>query len=311
MDPDRAVSLAVITHGHADHARRGHDTVVATPETLEIMRCRYGKNFCKHAVPLGLLETRTLGDVEITFYPAGHVLGSVQVQISYNGQRLGVSGDYKRGGGDPTCADYEAVPCDVFITEATFAYPLFLFPDPWSELNKLLRSTRLFPSRPHIVAAYSLGKAQRVIASLRKMGFAGRIFAHKTVTDMNAVYERFGIELGEALGAENYRWNDCVEVADVIVSPQGGNLSLGLPDEISPVLCSASGWNSVRKHGKSRGSELPMVLSDHCDWSGLKTSIRETGAGEVWVTHGPVDALNIWGKRSGLKVLDLKEVWYV
>ncbi len=309
IDPDRAAPWAVITHGHADHARRGHHTVVATPETLAIMQCRYGKNFCKNAIPLGIHESMTIGDTTITFYPAGHVLGSVQVQVEYHGQRLGVSGDYKRGGGDPSCADFEPVPCEVFLTEATFGYPLFVFPDPWSELEKLAASTRLFPERPHLVAAYSLGKAQRLIATLRKLGFEGKIYAHSTIIALNTVYEHFGIELGTVFPLEEFHYDHVSEIADVIVAPQGGNLKLNLPEGLVPVLSGASGWNSVRKHALSSRLEVPMVISDHCDWLGLQQSIRETEAKEVWVTHGPSEALSLWGKSEGLQVLDLKEVW--
>jgi len=309
VDPERAVALAVITHGHADHARRGHGTVVATPETLAIMQCRYGRNFCEKSIPLGIHESMQIGQACITFFPAGHVLGSVQVQVEYDGQRLGVSGDYKCGGGDPTCADWEPVPCEVFLTEATFAYPLFVFPDPFAELTKLLRSMHLFPDRPHLVAAYSLGKAQRVIASLRVLGFEETIYAHASVCDLNEVYSHFGIELGSVKPLEQYEWNESSKQADVIVSPQGAKLGWRLPETIQLVCAGASGWNSVRKHAKSAGLEVPMVISDHCDWPGLQRSILETGAREIWVTHGPGDALKHWGRGAGLRILGLKEVW--
>lgn len=308
VDPGRAVEIAIITHGHADHAVRGHGTVVATPETLAIMEVRYGKRFCTHQIPLGIHESMSIADTVITFYPAGHVLGSVQIQVEYGGQRLGISGDYKRGGNDPTCAEYESMPCDVFLTEATFAYPLFKFPDPWVELGKLLHSTRLFPERPHVIAAYSLGKAQRVIASLRSLGFQGRIFAHSTVVELNRVYEDFGIPLGKVLPIENYRYDGFGNVSDVIVSPQSGKLDLQFSAGISPVYCGASGWNSMRKHALSSQLEIPMVISDHCDWDQLQKSILETGAKEIWVTHGPADSLKQWGKSVGLRILNLEEV---
>ena len=126
---------------------------------------------------------------------------------------------------------------------------------------------------------------------------------------MNAVYERFGIRLGHVIAVEDYTRDGDAAQADVIVSPQSGHLNLELPTGIQPVRCGASGWYNVRKHSKSRGTELPMVISDHCDWKGLKESIIETGAREIWVTHGPADSLKKWGKSTGLSILELKEVW--
>ncbi len=310
VDPARVVSTAVVTHGHADHARAGHTTVVATPETHALMRARYGAKYCERAVELRLHESLTLGEVEITFYPAGHVMGSAQVQLNYRGSRLAVSGDYKRGGGDPTCADYEPVPCDVFLTEATFAYPLFRFPNPEWELERLLQSMLQFADRAHLLEVYSLGKAQRLIAMLRAAGWQHPLYAHGSILAINEVYENFGVDLGEVRPLAEFRQMENRERAALLLNPPHVQLPLQANPDGRMLYCSASGWNAVRKHARSRRVDLPLVVSDHCDWDELRQSIHATGASEVWVTHGPADSLREWAKEStDLRVLDLKEVW--
>ena len=141
IDPTRAVDRALITHGHSDHARRGHGAVLATPETLKIMAERYGEDFAGSTQAAVLGETQTINGVQVTFHPAGHVLGSAQIAVEKDGMRIVASGDYKRRL-DPTCQKFEPVPCDVFITEATFALPVFRHPDDRAEIRKLLDSVR-------------------------------------------------------------------------------------------------------------------------------------------------------------------------
>ena len=158
VDPTWPVPRALITHGHADHARAGHGRVLATGETLRIMAVRYGADFCESRQEAPLGEEIRIGDVTVRFAPAGHVLGSAQIAIEAQGVRVVVSGDYKRAY-DPTCLPFEVVPCDVFITEATFGLPVFRMPDTRDEVRKLLDSVALFPERAHIVGAYALGKA--------------------------------------------------------------------------------------------------------------------------------------------------------
>src|SRR6516225_2042737 len=167
IDPVRAVARAVITHGHSDHARSGHGAVLATQQTLDIMRLRYGEGFAGSAQAIRYGEEVSLGDITVKFHPAGHVLGSAQIAVAGNGGRIVASGDYKDAP-DPTCAAFEVVPCDVFITEATFGLPVFRHGHAADEVKKLLDSVALFPERAHLVGAYSLGKAQRVIALIRE-----------------------------------------------------------------------------------------------------------------------------------------------
>ncbi|KAE8234997.1 hypothetical protein A4X03_0g9949, partial [Tilletia caries] len=155
VDPVRPVDRALITHGHSDHARSGHAHVLATRQTLDIMAIRYGEDFCGTSQSADFGQTISLNGVTVRFHPAGHVLGSAQIEIEAQGTRIVVSGDYKRGA-DPTCASFVPVPCDVFITEATFGLPVFHHPEPRREIEKLLRSLQQFPERSHLIGAYAL-----------------------------------------------------------------------------------------------------------------------------------------------------------
>src|SRR5579863_10254439 len=149
IDPTRPVERALITHAHSDHARAGHGAVLATAETLDLMRLRYGENFAGTTQAAAYGEPISLGGVVVTFHPAGHVLGSAQIAVEAGGLRIVASGDYKNVA-DPTCAPFELIACDVFITEATFGLPVFRHGDPRREIDKLLHSVALFPERAHL-----------------------------------------------------------------------------------------------------------------------------------------------------------------
>src|SRR5690606_314948 len=191
IDPVRPVARAVITHGHADHARPGHGAVAATPQTLRIMAERYGEAFAERREPADYGQTFGRDGVEVTLVPAGHVLGSAQAVVRWRGLTMVVSGDYKRRR-DPTCAPFEPVPCDVFISEATFGLPVFTHPDDAGEIARLLRSVAQFPERAHLVGAYALGKAQRVIRLLREAGWTRPVYVHGALERLNRLYESEG-----------------------------------------------------------------------------------------------------------------------
>jgi putative mRNA 3-end processing factor len=188
IDPVRPVPRAVVTHGHADHCRPGSDRLLATPETLRIAAARYGDHAFAATQALAPGERLRLGDATIRLAPAGHVLGSAQVVVEAGGRRAVVSGDYKRRA-DPTCAPFEPVPCDLFVTEATFGLPVFRHPPVEQEVAKLLRSLARFPERAHAVGVYALGKAQRLIAELRRAGWDAPIYLHGALTKLCALYE--------------------------------------------------------------------------------------------------------------------------
>jgi putative mRNA 3-end processing factor len=204
IDPVRPVARAVITHGHADHARAGHAEVAATAETLAIMAVRYGEGFAGQTRTLAYGETIERDAVAVTLVPAGHVLGSAQVVVRWKGLTIVISGDYKRRR-DPTCPPFEPVPCDVFVTEATFGLPVFRHPDDAGEVGKILTSVEQFPARTHLIGAYALGKAQRLIRLLREAGWERPIYIHGAFEKIDAVYEAFGVDLGR-LEAATASW---------------------------------------------------------------------------------------------------------
>jgi putative mRNA 3-end processing factor len=307
IDPTRPVARALITHGHADHARSGHDAVLATAETLEIMAIRYGEGFTgtRQAAPLG--QPIRIGDVTFTFHPAGHVLGSAQIAIERGGFRIVVSGDYKRQR-DPTCLPFEPVRCDVFITEATFGLPVFRHPSAASQADRLLASLALFPDRCHVVGAYALGKAQRMIATLREAGHDAPIYLHGAMARLTDYYASKGLPMGDTRPVAGQP-KGALAGAIVLCPPSAiqDRWSRRLPD---PLTAFASGWMRVRARARQRGVELPLIVSDHCDWEDLTIAIRETGAGEVWVTHGQEDALVHWCITNGIRARPLHMLGY-
>jgi len=307
IDPVRPVERAVITHGHSDHARPGHGAVLATQETLDMMRLRYGDNFARSTQAIAYGEEIRVGDVRIKFHPAGHVLGSAQIAVSCKDTCIVASGDYKDAA-DPTCTPFEVVRCDVFITEATFGLPVFRHGDPDGEIAKLLRSVALFPERSHLIGAYSLGKAQRVIALIRKGGYDKPIYLHGAMERITHYYQSRSIALGELRAVRDTKK---AELAGAIaLCPPSALQELWSRRFPDPVSAFASGWMRVRARARQRGVELPLVISDHADWDGLTATITATSASEIWVTHGQEDALVHWARLRGLKARPLAIVGY-
>lgn len=309
IDPVRPVERALITHGHSDHARSGHRSVLATRETLDIMALRYGADFAGSTQAAAFGEHIAIGGVGITFHPAGHVLGSAQIAVERNGLRIVASGDYKRIP-DPTCAAFEPVRCDVFITEATFGLPVFRHPPAKSEIARLLRSVAQFPERSHVVGAYALGKAQRVMRLLRDCGYDRPIYIHGALATLSHYYLSSGIDLGPLEPATVEKGSKGDFAGSIIVGPPtafADRWARRFPD---PIACFASGWMRIRQRAKQGGVELPLIISDHSDWDELTATIRETGASEVWVTHGREEALVRWCELQGIAARPLHLVGY-
>ena len=289
IDPVRPVERAVITHGHADHARPGHGAVLATPETLAIMRTRLGEAGAgARRQPLRFGERVVQNGVTVRLSPAGHVLGSAQVVLEWQGSRAVISGDYKRQR-DPTCAGFEPVPCDVFVSEATFGLPVFRHPPPDREVAKLLKSLALFPERTHVVGCYALGKCQRLIRLLREAGWDRPIHIHGALAALCRLYEDLGVPLGDLRPATVASKAELRGA--IVLAPPSAVQDRWARRLADPLVAQASGWMRVRQRAKARGVELPLVVSDHADWDDLLRTIEEVGAPEVWVTHGRDDAL--------------------
>ncbi|MGN6550589.1 MAG: ligase-associated DNA damage response exonuclease [Pararhizobium sp.] len=309
IDPVRPVARALITHGHADHARAGHGHVMATRETLDIMALRYGEGFAGATQEARFGETVVIDGVSVRFYPAGHVLGSAQIAVEKDGFRIVASGDYKTSA-DPTCARFEAVACDVFITEATFALPVFRHPEPEVEIDRLIRSTEQFPERAHLVGAYALGKAQRVIALLRERGYERPIYIHGALSRLCDYYVSRGIDLGPLAPATVETGNRGDFAGAIVVGPPSAFADRWARRFPDPVACFASGWMRVRQRARQRGVELPLIISDHADWDELTDTIATIEPQEVWVTHGREEALVRWCELTGVAAKPLHLVGY-
>jgi putative mRNA 3-end processing factor len=304
IDPNAPADRAVITHAHSDHARPGNSHILATSETLDIMKIRLGSGAGQTMQPLRLGETLKISNVNLTLAPAGHILGSAQVVIDYGGERAVISGDYKRQP-DTTCLPFEPVTCDLFVTEATFGLPVFKFGAPELEINKLLASLSAFPERTHQVGVYGLGKCQRIIMLLRQAGFDRPIWLHGALRTMSDYYAAQGMQLGDLRSVSDASTQLAGEIALCPPSALGDRWSRRFAD---PVASMASGWMQVRGRARQRNIEFPIVISDHADWPDLLQTISDTGAQEIWVTHGREEALVYATTTSGLKAKALSLV---
>lgn len=309
IDPVRPVARALVTHAHSDHATAGHGAVLATRETLDIMAIRMGEDFAGAMQPVGYGERISIGEVAVAFHPAGHVLGSAQIEVERGGFRIMAAGDYKRTP-DPTCAAFEPVRSDIFITEATFGLPIFRHPAPLDEARKLLQSLSQFPERSHLVGVYALGKAQRLIALLRAAGHDGPIFVHGALRRLCDYYAARGIDLGELPDATTERGRARQFAGRIVLGPTSAFAGAWVRRFADPLIGFASGWMQVRARARQRGVELPLVISDHCDWTELTTTIDELDPGEVWVTHGREEALVRWCGLTGRPARPLHLVGY-
>ena len=308
IDPTQPVADAVITHGHADHARSGHGHVHATEATLAIMRSRYGETHyvqSENAHAYG--QPFDINGVKVSLHPAGHILGSAQVRLEHGGTVIVFSGDYKRRP-DPTCAPFEPVPCDVFVTEATFALPVFRHPPLEGEIARLLSSLQQFPDRCHLVGVYALGKCQRLMMALRAAGYDETIYLHGAMIRLCELYQSYQLDLGpwQPVTPDNAR----TLAGKIVLCPPSAlqdRWSRKLPDVLT---AAASGWMRIRARAKQKGVELPLVISDHADWDELTATLADVGAPEVWVTHGRDDALVYAAQQMGLKAQALHLLGY-
>jgi putative mRNA 3-end processing factor len=293
IDPWRPVPRAVITHGHGDHARAGSGEYHTTASGLPILRWRLGEQDYRaheHGEPFGL------GSARVSLHPAGHILGSAQVRIEALGRTWVVSGDYKRDP-DPTCPPFEVLPCDGFLTEATFALPVYRWaptPDVAAEIVAWWDECRA-QERTAVLFCYALGKAQRLLAELAALlpqaGWEERpVFLHGAMAAGVDIYRAAGVRMLQTeLVAEQGRRGDW-QGALVLAPPSaGGSPWMRRFGRASTAF--ASGWMKVRGNRRRRGHDRGFVVSDHADWPSLLRTVRETGARQVLATHGNTDAL--------------------
>jgi putative mRNA 3-end processing factor len=237
------------------------------------------------------------------------VLGSAQIALETRGRRVVVTGDYTRAP-NAACAPWEPVPCDILVTEATFALPVFRHPDPTEEIGRLLSSVAAFPERAHLVGAYALGKAQRVIMLLRNAGYDAPIYIHGALQKLCDYHIAQGVALGDLRPATVERGKKGDFAGAIVLAPPSAFAATWAQRFPDPVICFASGWMMVRARARQRGVELPLVISDHVDWPALTQTITELDPEETWVTHGREEALLRWCALEGRAARPLRLVGY-
>lgn len=290
IDPWEPVDRAVITHAHSDHAKAGHRQYLTMADGVELLRLRLGDDITVRGVAYG--ECVDINGVQVSLHPAGHMLGSAQVRVEHKGQVAVVSGDYKVRP-DPTCPTFEPVRCDLFISEATFALPIYCWPDEaevFADINAWWRSNQAV-GKTSVLFSYALGKAQRLLAEIDAN--IGPIYAHGALMRYEAAYAAADVDQptvtyceAKAVKAENG--------AALVVAPPS---AFGTPwmrklGKVSTAF--ASGWMTVRGRRRQRGVDRGFILSDHADWNGLIEAITATGADKVLLTHGYSAALARW-----------------
>jgi putative mRNA 3-end processing factor len=301
IDPVEPVPVAVITHAHADHLRHGSARYILARPGEGIARHRLGGDHAITAIEYG--ERLQLGSATISLHPAGHILGSSQVRIEHEGRVWVVSGDYKRQA-DPTCAAYEPLACDAFISEATFALPVYRWPATVQVVEEIFRWWRANRERglASVLFCYALGKAQRVLAELR--AFTDEtVFVHGSVDSLVGVYRRAGVAMLPARPVGNERRD--YRGALILAPPAAaGTPWMRRFGEHATGFC--SGWMRLRGERRRRGYDRGFVLSDHADWEGLTGTCLATGARQVLLTHGYSDALARYLREQGLAASVLK-----
>ena len=287
IDPHRPVTRALITHAHADHARPGCDEYWATTSSAGILRQRLGQSI--NLRTLNYKQQQQIGDAVVSFHSAGHVLGSAQIRLEVNGEVWVVTGDYKRCP-DPSCEPFDPVPCNVLITEATFALPIYR----WSDGATLAHSIKEWwqgdRSRPSLLFCYAFGKAQRVMAELAAIGVDDEVLLHGAVETVTRHYRDLSVPMVPSRPVSELPRKESL-AGRLVLAPPSAHRSSWMRRFPAPQTAFASGWMAVRGARRRKGYERGFVLSDHADWQGLIRTVKESGAQRVYVTHGQNDVL--------------------
>jgi putative mRNA 3-end processing factor len=293
VDPWRPVDRALITHGHSDHARSGSSHYLATRISAPILQKRLGNQINLQGVEYG--EKLKLGDTWVSFHPAGHVLGSAQIRIEHRDEVWVVSGDYKRCA-DPSCTPFEVIPCNVLITEATFGLPIYRWQTGAATAQQIYHwwHGEDGRDRPSLLFCYAFGKAQRILSELATLSdlLSDRpVYLHGAIQVLTDIYRQAGVPIVPTIPVSemprSYKF-----IGDLILAPPSAHRSSWMKRFAQPQTAFASGWMAVRGARRRRGYERGFVLSDHADWPGLITTVRETGAKTVYVTHGQSDVVS-------------------
>lgn len=292
IDPWRPVARALITHGHSDHARPGHDAYLATEAAAPAIRHRLK---CQ-VETIGFAEARCIGGVRVSFHPAGHVPGSAQIRVEHKGQVWVVSGDYKTTR-DNLSEAFEPVACHTFITECTFGLPIFHWkaePEAMAEINQWWAQNRA-EERFSVIGAYALGKAQRILSGI---AVDGPILTHGAVEEVNQVLRGQGLSLPDTIRVTP-ETDLKAHAGALVVAPPSAMGSAWMKRFGKASTGFASGWMTMRGVRRRRSADRGFVISDHADWEGLNTAIKATGATRVIATHGYTTAFKRWLEAKG------------
>ena len=297
IDPWQPVARAVITHAHADHARTGHGHYLAAAPAEGVLRSRLGATIALQSLAYG--EQVTHNGVSVSLHPAGHVLGSAQVRLAHGGQTWVASGDYKVAP-DATCAPFEPVRCDVFITESTFGLPIYRWrPDAevFAEINAWWAANAAL-GRASMLMCYSFGKAQRILSGVDAA--IAPIVVHSAIQTLNTAYRDAGVQLpptklvSEVVDAQDFSRALVLCPPSAAAGPWAKRFG-----DFSDAF--ASGWMQLRGARRRGSYDKGFVLSDHADWPGLMGAIGATGANRVIVTHGSIPVMVRYLSEQGLQ----------
>lgn len=305
IDPTGRVDRAVITHGHADHARPGHQRYLCTVDAAPVIKFRLTSNINIQTLPYG--ASVNINGVKISFHPAGHIIGSAQVRLEYKGETWVVSGDYKLGS-DGISAPFEPVHCHTFITESTFGMPIYQ----WKEQAFLMNEINDWWKKNQqngivsVIQAYSLGKAQRIIRNIDNT--IGTIITHPSVESTNAVLRQQGINMAET-SELNSKITKQQLLSGLIIAPPGTVENLLKSKGYTVSVAAASGWMAIQKYRQRGGIDKGFVLSDHADWNELNKAVKDCKAERVLVTHGYEDIFSKWLNEQGIEAHSLKNFY--
>jgi putative mRNA 3-end processing factor len=305
IDPWKPVDKALITHGHSDHARAGSKAYLCHHHTLPILKLRLGEN---NYQTVSWNEPVNINGVNITFYPAGHIIGSSQIRVEFKGEIWVISGDYKTEN-DGISGAFEPVKCHTFVTESTFGLPIYnwktqaeIFSDMRSWISKNQAS-----GKASVIIAYSLGKSQRVMQAIKDL--TPNIFAHGAVYNVHEAIKNAGIlpdklvpditRVAPEMSKETFR-------NAVIIAPPSAESSLWMRRFTPFSLGICSGWMQVRGNQRRKNADEGFALSDHCDWKGLLSTVEATGAERVYVTHGFQSVFSRYLNESGIEAAEIK-----
>lgn len=303
VDPWKPVPRAVVTHAHSDHARTGSATYYSSVTSAPLMYHRLGATIDLQTMPWR--EPRTFGDVVVSLHPAGHILGSAQVRIQGPDGVWVVSGDYKRNP-DASCEPFEVVPCDTFITEATFALPVYRWPDTRDVCREIYDwwMTCRRQGRPAILFCYALGKAQRILAGLTEFT-TETVWLHGAVTTLTALYREADIHMVPTRAVSDAE-KASTFAGELILAPPAAQGSAWMKRFPRAETGFASGWMTLRGVRRRKGYDRGFVVSDHADWHDLIRTVRETGASRVLATHGNTSVLVRYLRELGVDAQPLQ-----